>query len=291
MNRSIDVLTQIYKPYRITRINKCVLFNTMDGDYVVKVEPKINYLELYNYLYTRGFRYVPKVIDSGRDNAIVFEYQNDVSLDNNQKGLDLIKLVALLHSKTSYFKEITKDRYKEIYENLKNNVLFIDNYYAEMFDRYVGEEYYTPVHYLFLRNYSLIYNACKYCLAKVDEWYNKVSDKTQERVVLVHNNLQLEHYIKNEDDYLISWDNYTIDSPIVDLYNFYKNEWYNLSFSELFKEYNDNFELLDDEKTLLDILISIPSKVELSNDMLDDCREIRKLIGYLNKSSKLVLDS
>ena len=227
MNRSIDVLTQVYKPYRITRINKCILFNTMDGDYVVKTEPKINYLDLYNYLYTRGFKYLPKLVDSSRDNTIVFEYQSDASIDNNQKGLDLIKLVALLHSKTSYFKEITKDRYKEIYENLKNNVQFIDNYYGEMFDRFISEEYYMPSHYLFLRNYSLIYNACKYCLAKIDEWYNKVSDKTKERVVLVHNNLRLDHYIKNENDYLISWDNYTIDSPIVDLYKFYQNEWYN----------------------------------------------------------------
>ena len=291
MNRSIDVLTQVYKPYRITRINKCILFNTMDGDYVVKTEPKINYLDLYNYLYTRGFKYLPKLVDSSRDNTIVFEYQSDAYIDNNQKGLDLIKLVALLHSKTSYFKEITKDRYKEIYENLKNNVQFIDNYYGEMFDRFISEEYYMPSHYLFLRNYSLIYNACKYCLAKIDEWYNKVSDKTKERVVLVHNNLRLDHYIKNENDYLISWDNYTIDSPIVDLYKFYQNEWYNLSFSDLFKEYNDDFELLEEEKILLDILISIPTKVELSSDMLRDCREIRKLIGYLNKSSKLVLSS
>ena len=291
MNRSIDVLTQVYKPYRITRINKCILFNTMDGNYVVKTEPKINYLDLYNYLYTRGFKYLPKLVDSSRDNTIVFEYQSDASIDNNQKGLDLIKLVALLHSKTSYFKEITKDRYKEIYENLKNNVQFIDNYYGEMFDRFISEEYYMPSHYLFLRNYSLIYNACKYCLAKIDEWYNKVSDKTKERVVLVHNNLRLDHYIKNENDYLISWDNYTIDSPIVDLYKFYQNEWYNLSFSDLFKEYNDDFELLEEEKILLDILISIPTKVELSSDMLRDCREIRKLIGYLNKSSKLVLSS
>lgn len=291
MNRSIDVLTQVYKPYRITRINKCILFNTMDGDYVVKTEPKINYLDLYNYLYTRGFKYLPKLVDSSRDNTIVFEYQSDASIDNNQKGLDLIKLVALLHSKTSYFKEITKDKYKEIYENLKNNVQFIDNYYGEMFDRFISEEYYMPSHYLFLRNYSLIYNACKYCLAKIDEWYNKVSDKTKERVVLVHNNLRLDHYIKNENDYLISWDNYTIDSPIVDLYKFYQNEWYNLSFSDLFKEYNDDFELLEEEKILLDILISIPTKVELSSDMLRDCREIRKLIGYLNKSSKLVLSS
>ena len=30
------------------------------------------------------------------------------------------------------------------------------------------------------------------------------------------------HYLKGNKDYLISWDNYTIDSPVLDLINLYK---------------------------------------------------------------------
>ena len=44
------------------------------------------------------------------------EYVEDVNISLEQKALDLIKVVALLHSKTTYFKEVTKDKYKEIYE-------------------------------------------------------------------------------------------------------------------------------------------------------------------------------
>ena len=36
MNRTLEVLYKIYKPFRITKVNKCILMRTMDGDYVIK---------------------------------------------------------------------------------------------------------------------------------------------------------------------------------------------------------------------------------------------------------------
>lgn len=291
MNRTLEVLYKIYKPFRITKVNKCILMRTMDGDYVIKSNPKINYKELYNYLYSRGFSYVPNITNDTRDDAVIFEYVEDLSIDKEQKAIDLINIVSLLHAKTSYFKEVTNDKYKEIYENVKNNILYIKKYYDNNFDNYIKEEYLSPSHYLFLRNYSLIYNACNYCNSKLDEWYSKVSDKNKQRVVLVHNNLQLDHFIKNENDYLISWDNYTFDSPILDLYHLYINEWKNISFIEIINKYNSNFELLEEERILLDIMISIPFKVEEDNKEIDNCRKYRELINYLSKSSKTILSS
>ena len=289
MNNSINVISKIYKPYRLTKINNCLLMHTMEGDYVVKKNPKINYPELYKYLNSRCFNYVPKIIDASRENATVFEYQEDLSNNKDQKALDLIKLIALLHSKTIYFKEITNDKYKEIYDILKNNIVYINNYYSNLFDIYITEELNSPSHYLFLRNYSLIHNACNYCLTKIDEWNKLIENKTHERVCLIHNNLQLDHYLKNTNEYLISWDNYTYDNPVLDLFKFYQNEWPNLSFKDLFKTYNDNNELLEEEKILLDILISIPFKIEETEKEIDNVHEYRRLINYLNKSSKIVL--
>ena len=57
---------------------------------------------------------------------------------------------------------------------------------------------------------------------RLDSWYLLVKDKSKQRVVLVHNNLKLEHMIKGTDEYLISWDQYTFDSPVLDLVNLYK---------------------------------------------------------------------
>ena len=156
--------------------------------------------------------------------------------------------------------------------------------------KYLYNEYNGPYEYLLLRNYTLIYNACKYCLDKIEKWYLSISDKNKQRVVLVHNNLKLDHYLKNESEYLISWDKYIIDSPVLDLVNLYKNEWEDITFKEVLDTYNNSFSLLDEEKILFNILISIPYKIDNDLGEYDKCRELRRLINYLNKSSSLVSD-
>ena len=291
MNRNLEIFTKLYKPYRIERKNNVYILKTMDGNYAIKIDPKINYTKLYNYLDSRNFNYLPKLQPDSKEDMVVFEYIEDISVDKNQKILDLVNLVSLLHNKTAYFKEIKSTQYKEIYNNLKDNIMFIDNYYNTLFDTYIYKEYNSPSEYLLLRNYSLINNACKYCLDKIESWYLKIQDKNTQRVVLVHNNLKLEHLIKNNTDYLISWDNYTFDSPVLDLYNLYKNEWENISFLEVINSYNNNFELLEEERILFDILISIPYKIEIDNTEYLRCKNTRKLINYLSKSSMIVLDT
>ena len=50
MNRSLDVFIKLYKPYEIRRINSVYVFKTMNGNYVCKCNPKIDYNKLYNYI-------------------------------------------------------------------------------------------------------------------------------------------------------------------------------------------------------------------------------------------------
>ena len=219
MNRNLEVFTRIYKPYKIERKNNVFIYKTMDGNYAIKMNPKIDYKKLYSYLESRSFDYIPKIHPDSRDDMVVFDYIEDYDIDKNQKILDLINLVSLLHSKTSYYKDVTIDKYKEIYELVKDNILSVDSYYQEMFDKEIDKEIYSPSSYLFLRNYSLIYNACRYTLDNIESWYLKIQDKGRQRIVLVHNNLKLEHMIKNREEYLISWDQYTFDSPVLDLFN------------------------------------------------------------------------
>ena len=291
MNRNLEVFTRIYKPYKIERKNNVFIYKTMDGNYAIKMNPKIDYKKLYSYLESRSFDYIPKIHPDSRDDMVVFDYIEDYDIDKNQKILDLINLVSLLHSKTSYYKDVTIDKYKEIYELVKDNILSVDSYYQEMFDKEIDKEIYSPSSYLFLRNYSLIYNACRYTLDNIESWYLKIQDKGRQRIVLVHNNLKLEHMIKNREEYLISWDQYTFDSPVLDLFNLYKNEWENVSFKEALDIYYSNFDLNEEEKLLFNILISIPYKIEDGNNEYERCRNIRRLINYLGKSSILILDN
>lgn len=276
-----------YQPLRLSKKNNAFIYDTENGTYVLKDKIKINYQDLYNYLYSRGFTYVPNLIEF-QNNFVILEYQNDIVVDKYLKSTDLIKIIGLLHNKTSYYKEITSDTYKEIYNNLKDKINYIANYYNNLFDNFILEEYIIPSHYLFLRNYTLIANATNYCKAKLDEWYSEVESKNKMRVCLVHNNLKLEHLLKNTDEYLISWDNYTIDSPVLDLYNFYTNEWINISFENLLDIYDEYVKLESAELLLLYIVISIPYVVKFNETELKNCANVRRLINYLNKSDKVI---
>ena len=236
-------------------------------------------------------------LDSYDKNKVKFTLINyadnsreDISFNKEQKLMDMIEIVALLHTKTISFKDITLDKYKELYDNLNNNINYSFNYYEERFNQYIQKEYNTPSEFLLLRNYSIIYEAFYYCLDMLDKWYVLVKDKTKQRVSLIHNNLKLEHFIHNTDSYLISWDNYRYDTPIIDLYNLYKNEWENVSFLDVFSEYNNSFELLEEEKILFNILVSTPYIDENYINEYDECVKYRKLINYLNCSSKIIFD-
>ena len=141
MNRSLKVFSKIYKPFKISKINSVYILYTMEGNYALKLNPKINYRELYNYLNSRSFNYLSSYSLDSRDDMAVFDYQEDISFNKEQKLMDMIEIVALLHTKTISFKDITLDKYKELYDNLNNNINYSFNYYEERFNQYIQKEY------------------------------------------------------------------------------------------------------------------------------------------------------
>ena len=117
----------------------------------------------------------------------------------------------------------------------------------------------------------------------------EAKETKKQRVALIHNNLDLSHFLRNENSYLISWDNYVFDTPILDLYRLYLNEWENVSFKDVFNHYNSGFELLIEEKMLFNVLLCIPFKIDDNNEY-NRCRNIRRLINYLDRTSKILFD-
>ena len=257
MNKSLEILKSIYKPLRYTIKGKATVLETTSGDFIIKEKNK-DIKELYNYLRSRNFSFFPNLIDSSRKEVNVFEYINEINTPLEQKSEDLITLIASLHEKTAYFKEVSEDNYKTIYEDIKNNILFLKTYFNTLFEVYFKEIYMSPSQYLYMRNYSKIIASLEFCTDQLDEWYELVKNETKIRVSVVHNNLELNHFLKSDQDYLISWDNYKIDTPIIDLVNFYQKEYLNINFEILLEKYFNYFPLYEYEKKLLFILIAMP---------------------------------
>lgn len=284
MNKTLEILKSIYKPYKYTIKGKATILQTMTGDYIIKEKDK-DLKELYEYLNSRGFNSFPSLIDSSRSNVNVFEYVEDKKRPEPQKLDDLMDTIASLHNKTSYFKEVTIDHYQKIYEDIKSNLLYVDNYYNTLFDIHFNNIYMSPSTYLFSRNYYLIKNNINYAYKLLDEWYDLVSNEKNIRVCVVHNNLSLDHYL---DDSLISWDHYLIDTPVLDIFKLYQNTWEHTNFKEPLERYFYKFPFKEYEEKLLYILILIPPSLKLEKNEFKNCKELNRVINYVYKSKYLV---
>lgn len=271
---------------KVRYVNNTKIIEEPDKKHIYKSSDK-DIENLFSYLKSRSFNSFPKVISKDR-NIYEYSYIEDISTPKEQKMLDIINLISELHTKTSYYKEVGHDRYLEIYEMLKENILYIEGYYNDLITLIEKEVYPSPSHYLIARNYSKINSAINFCKKELDSWYELVKDNTKQRVCVVHNNLKTEHLLKNDKDYLISWDNYLIDTPIMDLYKLYKNEKLASNFDDLLINYEKKFKLKDDERKLFFIMLSIPEKFKLDLSEFVNTNNVRTFIDYLYKTNKLI---
>ena len=263
---------------------KSTIVNTPLGRFVFK-ENKGN--NIYKYLISRNFEYFPKIIDMD-DKYIMYEYLEQIDYDDEQKAFDLIRIVALLHSKTTYYKEIDYDEYKNLYETIKDKISYINNYYLDIINMIESNVYMSPSEYLIARNISKIFSCIYYCNNELEHFYELIKDKKRKRVVTLHNNLKLDNLIKNKNVYLISWDKSKIDLPIYDLVNFYNLYAIDFYFSILLEEYERVFPLLEEEKILMNVLISIPNKIDFNYNEYDMVKNVRKLLDKIYKTEKFL---
>lgn len=286
MNEKLKEIVLKYKPLKYTLKGKTINVNSMQGNFVIKPAKK-DIISLFSYLNSRSFYNYPKVIAKD-DDYITYEYLKELETPKEQQLLDLVLVVAKLHNKTVYFKEVTEDKYKEIYDNIKDNVIYLRDYYSGIYDEAFNEIYISPAKYNFLLNYSLLNNDLAFILDELDEWFNLVKESNKQRVCLIHNNLSLEHFIKGMDSYLISWDKYTFDTPVMDIVNLYHNEYLTCDFSGILKEYLKNFKLSVDEEKLLFILLSLPDKVNFDDSEFNNTINIANLVDYIKRTEKLI---
>lgn len=252
------------KVNKITIKRNAYIIDTPLGKFVIKDNKGT---KIYDYLLSRGFNYFPNIIDYDNE-GILFEYIDEVSYNADLKALDFIKLLSLLHVKTSCFIDITIDEYKTIYETVNNNLNYLNNYYNNLINIIESREYMSPSEYLLSRNISIIFGAINYSVNKLNEWYNLVKNKQKKRVVTLYNNIDINNLIKSrEGTYLTSLDKTITDSPIYDLLSFYKRYELDFDFVSLLKAYEKVLPLLEEEEKLFLLLISIPEKIEINDDI------------------------
>lgn len=271
---------------RLSYKNSVKIIDAEESKYVLKKSNR-NLEELFMYLRSRNFTSFPDILKNDRG-SYEFPYIDSVIEPKEQKLVDIINTMAELHTKTSFYKEVGHDKFSEIYENLKENILYIEGYYNDLITLIENEVYMSPSNYLIARNFSKINSAIIFCKKELESWYKLVKDNTKERICVVHNNLKDEHLLKNDKNYLISWDKYLIDTPVLDLYRFFQNEKNADNFDELLALYEKKYKLKEEERKLLFIILSIPPKFIFEKDEITNTFNVRLFIDYLYKTSNLI---
>ena len=274
------------KPHRYEKNGKVIIVSDEVNKYVIKKNQRNQ--EIFEYLRNRSFDYYPKILNDSNDSYEISEYIYDDYIPDEQKMLDLIKLVSLLHNKTTHYKEVDFADYKTIYETLSNNIEYLYSYYNDIITLIETKVYMSPSEYLLARNISKIFGSLNFSKQELEKWYKLVENKTKQRVVVLHNNLDLSHFRINNKNYLLSWDKAKLGIPIFDLYILYKRHGLDFNFEEILKYYESSYKLQEDEKILFFILIALPDKIEFDGTLYEQTKKIGKFLDLSYKTESLI---
>ena len=269
---------------KIEKIKKVTIIDTGTVKYVYK-DGKIDE-KILEYLKSRNFDYMPQLIENGEYQ--ITKYIECLDIPNEQKIIDLIKLTALLHSKTTHYKEIDLDDYEGIYSDIDNNLNYSYTYYTDLITIIESKIYPSPSEQFLARNISKIYDVITENKKRLENWHTLIKNKTRQRNTIIHGNLHLDHFIRNENSYLISWNKAKIASPIFDLYKLYINHALDFDFKPILKVYESIYPLTEDEKKLLYILISMVEPIKRQENEYETCKYISHVIDRIYKTEKLI---
>lgn len=263
------------KPTKYNRIGKTIIIN---DDYVLKETNRNK--EIFNLLKSRNFNYFPKLI-SNNEKYELTEYIKEEDIPLDTKIQDLIDLVALLHNKTTYFKEKNTNEIENLYEDINNNILHLESYYDDIMTTIESHVFMSPWEYTLARNISLVKYSLNISKEYLEKWHDTLNNTNKIRKVVIHNNLDIDHFLKNDNSYLISWDKSKIDIPIFDLYKLNNKINKYINFDNLITRYTKNYKLLDYEEYLLYSLCTLPDKLVFNDTLYNNTRNITFMIDKL----------
>lgn len=262
------------------------IIDTDKGKFVLK-NNSVKEHELYEYLTNKHFDYL--IDKEDLDNYSIYPYINEVDIPNEEKAIDLVNILALLHNKTTFYRQVVLDDIKKMYEDLNQTIDNLYRYYYDLQDIIEQKVYMSPEEYLLIRNISLVYSSLSFAKDKLNKWYEIKLKQKKERVVLLHNKPSLDHILINNRKQLISWNSCKRDIPIYDFLHFYKESYLTLDMTSLFELYQSKFYYTQDEYLLFLTLVTIPDKIIFSKNHYRDCQKVYEIIKYLVKTRDFIL--
>lgn len=287
MNSILDRLN--INPEKIKLKNKVKIITSNDDSYIVKDNNKQK-KDVYKYLENRNFLYFPKVYTDVDENYEVTRYIDEIDVSREQKLIDMIYLLTLLHNKTTFYKEINLDEIKNIYESNIDYFNYLKIYYEDINKVIENEIYMSPSNYLLIRNITNIYSIINIGYEYTNKWYETIKNKKTIRYVLNHNNLNTNHFLEdNNNMYFISWDKSDFGYNVNDIYNLYLNNYQNIELSTILNLYMSKYKLEEYEYYYLIMQLCNIDRIDFSLKESIKIRNIYNMLDYITGILEYIL--
>lgn len=272
---------------KISYKNKSRIVNKDNRKYLYKVK-RNSKDKTFNYLRVKGFNNFLSPIETTQEYEI-YPYIEEIDIPKEDKAIELIKTLSYLHIKTTTYQEVDKKKIEKHYNNIKAQINYLRNYYLDLQDFIETREFFSPAEHILMQNISNIYKALSYSEKHLELWYKEKQNIQRERIVQLHKNLSLEHFLMETEGIFINWDKSEKDIVVYDFLNFYQNEFYNLEMSSLFDLYQTKYQFTKDEEYLFKTLISIPPQIKFKNSNFINVINTRRTIDYVEKTNNFLL--
>ena len=258
--------------YEYLHNNKIILYDD-NKKIFIKNKKRYDLDKVYTYLDNHGIDNYLKPLRI-TDREIYFDYLDSLKLDKDEMAKRLIYNLSIWQNKTTIYRKIDKDKLKEEYDQYKNKIIYLENYYYTLQDMIESKVYMSSCEYLFIRNVSIIYKALNYSKNVLEEWYKLSLNETKERYVMCHGKCRLDHFISSDKDYFISLEKAHIGRVSEDFICFYNHHYDEIEMESSFRFYQHRYKYRKIEMLYLTFNLLMPDKIDIYPSSLDKSVEL-----------------
>ncbi|MEH6936721.1 spore coat protein YsxE [Bacillus sp. JJ664] len=220
--------------------NVVPIYHTQNGDYVVEYNTKHYYL-------------MPWIenVDSRSDENLHFQR--------------MFTSLGKMHNRTQKEKKVDKDQLQNHYDTLSKRWSKEKEVLENFIEAAEGNWYMSPYELSYCTYFHKILSAHQFASDQLGEWFKKMKETENTRIVMNHGSLSISHFLVNErgEGIFINLENAQETTPIQDLSNYYKNSFKTYPIQQpdrnnWLKMYEKNFSLREEEKLLFMSYMAYP---------------------------------
>lgn len=274
--------------HRYSYIEGNKIIETSKGKFLIT--PKCNdKLSIFRYLEQKDFPFFLPMENSYRDSYEVYSYVED-NVDINDKAIDFVHILSLLHIKTTTYREVVMDSVKKLYEDTLKKIDEEMQYYQKLQDEFEEHVYMAPDEYFFIRNVSLLYENLRQSREYLEHWYQIKKKENKERIVFLHRQPSLSNFVDQKTPYFIHWDLSNRGYIVYDFLYFYKENFTKVEMQSLFHIYQRKCPFTEDEMYLFFCLLLLDEKIIFTSNHYDNTVFLYHRIHYAFKVKEFLLE-